>query len=131
MAALGPRNDRGKVEVPNARLASGTHEQRVSKALGQLRDLVPQSGTAVLSFGAGAGTTHAQVVIADQVGIVEDSIVHAEIRAIATADHTVDDHILTAIRVVAANIVPGTGFTVHAVSAVNLTGQWTVAWSWS
>jgi len=71
-------------------------------------------GTATIDFGAFPGSSHATVAVTGQTGIVAGSIVQAWLCPVATADHSVDEHMLETISVHAADIVAGTGFTVHA-----------------
>lgn len=73
-------------------------------------------GTATIDFGAFPGSSHATVVVTGQTGIVAGSIVQAWLRPVATADHSADEHMLETISVHAADIVAGTGFTVHALN---------------
>lgn len=70
------------------------------------------TGIAILNFGAFPGTSDAAVTITGQAGIVSGSLVEAWIRPVATADHTVDEHMVETIQVFAHSIVPGTGFTI-------------------
>lgn len=72
------------------------------------------TGTATIDFGAFPGSSHATVAVTGQTGIVAGSIVQAWLRPVATADHSADEHMLETISVHAADIVAGTGFTVHA-----------------
>jgi len=90
------------------------------------------TGTADLDFGAFPGKSDASVDVTGQTGIVAGSIVEAWIRPVATADHTADEHLVEELRVVAGNIVAGTGFTIYGVSGGHrLYGVWKVAWRWS
>ena len=114
------------------------------------------TGTATLNFGAFPGSHSASVAVTGQTGIVSGSLVEAWIRPVATADHTADEHIVAPFGifgVIAADIVAGTGFTIHGVSleqgepggdwadgrgTVFSTGggsmpwgQWTIAWAWN
>lgn len=74
------------------------------------------SGTATLDFGAFPGASDASAVVTGQTGIASGSLVEAWLRPAATADHTADEHWVETIRVVAGNIVAGTGFTIYAVN---------------
>ena len=74
-------------------------------------------GTATVDFGAFPGSSHASVVVTGQAGIVAGSVVQAWIRPVATADHSADEHMLETLKVHAADIVAGTGFTVNAFNA--------------
>lgn len=128
--ALNQHQDRNLIEIPGGE--GGTELQRVSKALGELRARVPNMGRAILDFGA-AGAPDARVRVLDQAGILEGSIVTAWVFPIATADHTAEEHVVEALKVVAGEIVPGVGFTIYGLttSAQNVRGKWTVAWMWS
>jgi hypothetical protein len=70
-------------------------------------------GTAILDFGAFPGTSDTSVAVTGQAGIVAGSLVEAWIRPVATADHSADEHMLETLKVFAANILAGTGFTIY------------------
>ena len=95
------------------------------------------NGTTTISFGAFPGATDATVVITGQTGIVAGSLVGAWIRPVATADHSIDEHRVENIEVIADTIVAGTGFTIFGCSrseygaSTRLYGSWTVAWAWT
>lgn len=78
------------------------------------------TGTAVLDFGAFPGSSHASVAVTGQAAIVAGSLVEAWIRAEATADHTADEHMMETLKVFAADIVGGTGFTIHGLNTSQL-----------
>ena len=116
-------------------------------------------GTAIVDFGAFPGKMDASVAVTGQAGIVAGSLVEAWIRPVATADHTVDEHMAETLKVFAADIVAGTGFTIYAfntnmVSETDVVfgrildtkrskvpgmdlkqpkiyGAWTIAWVWN
>jgi len=101
------------------------------------------SGTGLLDFGSFPGTKYTSLVITGQAGIVAGSSVEAWITPTATADHTADEHVLEGIKVMAGNIVAGTGFTIYGLdtSEINeplsigakgtlISGKFTVAWRW-
>lgn len=109
-------------------------------------------GTTTIDFGAFPGATDASVVVTGQAGIVAGSLVEAWIRPAATADHTADEHMVDTIKVIAGNIVAGTGFTIYGFNTCELQettlkrqpksmdaypgpcrsyGSWTVAWVWN
>lgn len=116
-------------------------------------------GTAILDFGAFPGKSDASVAVTGQAAIGATSLVEAWIRPEATADHTADEHMLETLKVFAADIVAGTGFTIYGFntseffeplerltgdpdrsSAENpwvggigtrLFGLWTIAWVWN
>lgn len=77
-------------------------------------------GTATIDFGAFPGVSDASVAVTGQTGIVAGSIVQAWIRPVATADHSADEHLIETIKVVAGNIVAGTGFTIYASNTSQL-----------
>lgn len=91
------------------------------------------TGTAEIDFGPFPGAMNASLAITGQAAIVAGSLVEAWIRPAATADHTADEHIVDPPRVIAADIVAGTGFTIHAFSQNHLRhyGKYTVAWVWN
>ncbi|MDQ3024109.1 MAG: hypothetical protein M3R04_06980 [bacterium] len=78
------------------------------------------TGTATLDFGAFPGSSHATIAVTGQAAIVAGSLVEAWIRPVATADHTADEHMVETLKVVASDIVAGTGFTIHGF---NTNGQ--------
>lgn len=71
------------------------------------------TGIAELDFGAFPGSSHATVAVTGQAGIASGSLVEAWLRPVATADHTADEHMVEPLKVFAADIVAGTGFTIH------------------
>lgn len=99
------------------------------------------TGEATLNFGAFPGASDASVAVTGQAGVAPDSSVQAWVVPKATADHSVDEHILEAIKVFAGNIVAGTGFTIYGISDNQLQdpagntpmlwGQWSVRWAWT
>ena len=90
-------------------------------------------GTALLDFGAFPGASDASVAVTGQTSILSGSLVEAWIRPAATTDHSADEHIVDPPRIVAADIVAATGFTIHAFSnnTVPHHGKYTVAWVWN
>ena len=78
------------------------------------------SGTATLDFGAFPGASDASVAVTGQAAIVAGSLVEAWIRPEATADHSADEHMLETLKVFAANIVAGTGFTIYGFNTSQL-----------
>lgn len=77
-------------------------------------------GTVEIDFGAFPGKSDASVVVTGQAGIVAGSLVEAWLRPAATADHTADEHMVETLKVVAANIVAGNGFTVYGFNTSEL-----------
>ena len=91
------------------------------------------AGVAVLDFGAFPGASDASVIITGQAGILSGSVVNVWINAVSTPDHSAMDHIIDPPRVIAGEIVPGTGFTIYGftTNATRHFGQYSVAWTWS
>lgn len=90
-------------------------------------------GTAILNFGAFPGVTDASVAVTGQAGIVAGSYVDAWLTAKASADHSIEEHVVESLQIVAGNIVAGTGFTIYGVNTQpgRIYGQWNVQWVWS
>lgn len=109
-------------------------------------------GTTTIDFGAFPGASDASVAVTGQAGIVSGSLVEAWIRPVASADHTADEHLVENIKVIAGNIVGGTGFTIYAfnttphfgggddvdgnftvmpTNSTRLYGVWNVNWVWN
>jgi hypothetical protein len=100
-------------------------------------------GTTTIDFGAFPGKTDATIVVTGQTGILVSSLVEAWIFPVATADHSADEHLIDPPRVIAGNIVAGTGFTIYGfmntrtdINNINsgqpmVYGLWTVAWVWN
>jgi len=110
------------------------------------------TGVATINFGTFPGATDALIAVTGQASIVAGSVVEAWIRPIATADHSEDEHMVESLKIFAANIIAGTGFTIYGFILENifsleniknraynknkgegslLYGQYTVAWRWS
>lgn len=89
-------------------------------------------GTATLDFGTLPGSTDATVSVTGQTNITTTSSVEAYIAPATTADHSVDEHWVEQIKVMAGNIVAGTGFTVYGRTEDNtrLYGAWNIGWVW-
>lgn len=88
------------------------------------------AGLSVINFGV-SGSDVASLAITGQTGITLTSFVSAHLTAIATADHSIDEHVVEEMDVRAGNIVAGTGFTIYARTRnKKITGNWTVAWQW-
>jgi hypothetical protein len=88
-------------------------------------------GMTTVSFGAGGGFD-ATALVTGQTGISASSVVMVDVAAIATSDHSVDEHVLEDLVVRAGAIVPGVGFTIFArVDRFKLFGSWNISWQWS
>jgi hypothetical protein len=105
-------------------------------------------GTTNLDFGVFPGKSDASVAVTGQTGILSGSLVEAWLLPAATADHSADEHLVEAIKVLAGNIVAGTGFTIYGICTSELQvkdnptvaraqaspriyGLWKVAWVWN
>jgi hypothetical protein len=89
------------------------------------------SAIVTLDFGAFPGSLQASLAVTGQTGVLSTSRVKAWVVPVATADHSLDEHILEDVRAFAHTIVPGVGFTVTLVSATRTYGLWSVAYEWS
>jgi hypothetical protein len=100
------------------------------------------TGTAILDFGDFAASnstyshplTEATVTITGQGSITANSFVEAWIRAepSGSADHSMDEHFVENIRVIAGNISAGVGFEIRGECLLGGTyGAFTVNWVWT
>lgn len=78
------------------------------------------TGTTTIDFGAFPGRSDASVTVTGQTAIVSGSLVEAWIRPEATTDHSADEHMVETLKVVAGDIVAGTGFTIYAFNTSQL-----------
>ena len=78
------------------------------------------TGTATIDFGAFPGASDASVTVTGQTTIGAGSVVQAWIFPADTADHTADEHWIETIKVVAGNVVAGTGFTIYGINTNQL-----------
>jgi hypothetical protein len=116
---------------------------------------VGATGKTTLDFGAFPGGTEAATTITGQTGIVAGSLVEAWILPEDTVEHSSDEHLLDPPRVLACEIVAGTGFTIRGIydaqfpvpgggsrqeleerktgprRAPTCHGLWSVAWVWN
>lgn len=91
------------------------------------------TGNATLDFGAFPGSSDTSIAVTGQTGITTSSFVEAWLVPAATADHSADEHVVETIKVIAGNIVNGTGFTIYGVNTGNnsrIYGSWSVSWVW-
>jgi hypothetical protein len=73
------------------------------------------SGTSIINFGS-SGSSHTTLVVTGLPLILAGSLVYCWIKPEATLDHSADEHVVEDIRVYAADIVAGTGFTIHGIA---------------
>ena len=95
---------------------------------------VSQQGTATLDFGSFPGATDATVAVTGIPRIKSTSLVEAWLwPGSGTVDHTADEHKVVGMKVLASDVVAGTGFSIFGVTndKSRLHGQWNVAWRWS
>lgn len=92
------------------------------------------TGSASLNFGAFPGSSHTTVAVTGQAAILAASLVEAWLLPAATVDHSTDEHVVESLRVMASDIVAGTGFTIHGVNSgqgdAMLYGVFNVGWVW-
>lgn len=90
-------------------------------------------GTAVIDFGAYPGQGQTSVAVTGQAAILTTSACEAWIRPQdATADHSLDEHVVENIRLTAGSIVAGTGFTIYGEALVGVVyGTFNVNWVWN
>jgi hypothetical protein len=95
-------------------------------------------GSTVIDFGALPGTDHATVAVIGQTAILASSLCEAWIDPTqgATADHSVDEHIMgaTMMTISCSNLVAGTGFTINATGSSSkgfMEGKYNVSWVWA
>jgi len=87
------------------------------------------SGSALLDFGPNL-TDSTSMNIADT-NILDTSLVDAWIVPASTVDHSADEHWVDNIKVMAGNVVGGTGFTIYGVCTLGRTyGKFNVNWVW-
>lgn len=72
------------------------------------------TGTTTVNFGTFPGSTAAKVDITGQGSILAGSLVEAWLLPVATGDHSVDEHRMEPIRVIASDISAGVGFSIWA-----------------
>lgn len=92
-------------------------------------------GTAILDFGAFPGASDTSLTITGQATIAADSEVEAWVLPATTSDHSVDEHLVEELEVIAHTPVAGTGFTIFGRCTgrgdVRLYGKFTVGWVWN
>lgn len=89
-------------------------------------------GSTVIDFGAHPGATNVSLDITGQGSIASDAEVDAWLTATATADHTIDEHMIDGPIVIAGNVQAGVGFTIYAAAKDgNAYGEWSVSWVWN
>lgn len=94
---------------------------------------IGNSGTTQVDFGAWPGSNEADTTVAGQDSIRADSETDAWIGAIATTDHTINDHAYAKafVGVMAGAPSVGTGFAIYVRSTERLTGKFSIQWAWA
>lgn len=88
-------------------------------------------GSSEIDFGAYPGATYVSLDVAEP-DITSSMRVIATVAARATADHSIDEHVVEEIEVRAGNVVDGVGFTLYARTRNDrLTGRWAIDWSFA
>lgn len=88
-------------------------------------------GVTTVNFGSG-GSADTSAVVTGQTGISASSVVMVDVAAVATSDHSADEHFVEEITVRAGLIVVGVGFTIFArTNNLELFGSWNISWQWS
>ena len=87
------------------------------------------TGSAVLDFGIPSKPA-ASIAVTGQAGIVATSKVEAFVRLVATADHSIDEHRVEQLKVMAGDITAGIGFTIYGEAFPQAYGLWNVDWVW-
>jgi len=92
------------------------------------------TGTTTVDFTSGAPNTNDSRVtktITGQALILTGSLVEAWVRCETSADHTVDEHSVEALKVTTGNIVAGTGFDIYIDCTLGKTyGVFNLNWAW-
>ena len=91
------------------------------------------TGDVTASFGAVPGTDYIVINITGQTGILAaTSKVDAWKKIVATANHNIEDVVISHFEVFAGNIIDGVGFTIYVISRMGrLTGDYNISWVWS
>ena len=87
------------------------------------------TGSATLDFGT-ASKPAASVAVTGQASIIAGSKVEAFVRLAVSADHSADEHMVEQLKIMAGNIVAGTGFTIYGEAYPQTSGQWNIDWVW-
>ena len=91
-------------------------------------------GKTTIDFGAHPGAADASVTVTGQSGILAaSSLAEAWLFPEATANHSIDEHVVDGPMVFACEIVDGVGFTIRATARNpgNLYGLYSVGWVWN
>lgn len=95
-------------------------------------EVILNTGTALLDFGAAPGTNLVSTVVTGQTLIESTSIAKAFLNKSSTADHNEAEHEVIGMDLVltCGDIVPGSSFTIYAYTELRLTGSFRINWEW-
>lgn len=89
-------------------------------------------GSTTIDFGPYPGDTNITLAITGQSEIEADALVDAWLTPAATADHSVDEHVVDGPDIFAGAVVAGVGFTIYGRARTDRAyGLWTVSWVWN
>ncbi len=89
------------------------------------------TGTTEVDFGTHPGSTYVTVDVIGQTGITTSMKAFAVVAAEASADHSVDEHVLEDIKVTTGNIIDGVGFSIYVKAASRISGVWNINWMYA
>jgi hypothetical protein len=119
--------------APHGSIAATTVQAAIQEVRDEAGGAGGGTGEAEINFGAFPGATDATLAVTGQASILSGSIVEAWVKPKATTEHSADEHWVEAIKVLAGNIVAGTGFTIYGATEdkTRLYGRYNVAWRWA
>lgn len=90
-------------------------------------------GTSIIDFGPFlSSSSQAQVAVTGQSAITSTSLCEAWLFPSGTIDHSIEEHVIENINVIAGVVTASSGFTIFAESKNSKNyGQWCVAWVWN
>ena len=102
---------------------------------------VANTGTVIIDFGVFPGADSASVVVTGQTAVTATSAISARVVAVATSDHSADEHIMSPPQILVGAIVAGVGFTIYATAKssdmtpigsrlLGAYGQFTMNWNY-
>ena len=94
--------------------------------------LVSAKSEAVLDFGPWPGSNETLLSITGQGSIASTNLCFAQMLASVTPDHTESDHLYASalVDLSCSEIIPGSGFTIHACSLERMQGTFKILWAW-
>jgi len=121
---------RHAIDLDNARIWEVSFDQTANLHVWQLVSSLSGQGQVTIDFGT-SQSQRASVAVPAPL-ILANAIALARLGYGPTPDHSEDEHLMasTVMGVVAGSIVPGVGFTVYATTQANMSGQFTIEYSW-